>query len=227
MKHLTLYVSSDASESMRAVESSKKLILNAIENEIVLKNSFLFREIFQTKKSKLATHQKVELFDHFRNLVDRCKNFNFEKFFGVFSEIKCNPDLAKKFCQLLLSSQTRIIRPNFDPLGEIVFITPEYRGVSKAGGISVMVADLCEQLVLLGCKVNIITPYYNINKKGKTNYLKTKYLFNVTVYLDQKHVFGVHTLSIKGVKIYLLHNYGIFYKLYQPVRNVNLLFLDG
>lgn len=202
---------------MRAVESSKQLILNAIQHNLTLKNSFLFREIFFTKREELETHEKVELFDHFKNLVDRCPNFNFEKFFSVFSEIKFNPDLAKKFCTLLLSSQSKIIPPNFNPLGEIVFVTPEYRGVSIAGGISVMVADLCEQLVLLGCKVTIVTPYYNIDKNGQSNYLTTKYLFNLTIYLDHQYDFGVHEMNLNGVQIYLLHNHGIFYKLYQDV----------
>lgn len=209
---------------MRAVESSKKLILNAIEHRLTLKNSFLFRDIFLTKKEKLGPRETIEIFDHFKNLVDRCNHFNFEKFFNVFSEIKFDPELSKKFCKLILSSQTKLLPPSFDPLGEITFITPEYRGVSKAGGISVMVADLCEQLALLGCKISIITPYYHVDNRGQTNYLTTKYLFNISIYLDSKFEFGVHKVELNGVTIYLLHNYSIFYKLYQDVRFFNSYF---
>ena len=202
---------------MRAVESSKRLILNAMKNKLVIKNCFLFRNIFSDKTTKLKTNEKVEIFDHFKNLVDRCQNFNFERFFSVFSEIKFKTSLSEKFCKLLLSSQTKILPPNFDKLGEIVFVTPEYRGVSKAGGISVMVADLCEQLALLGCDITIITPYYQVNKKGKTDYLETKYMFNINIYLDKKYEFGVHMMKLNGVTIYMLHNYEIFYKIYQKV----------
>lgn len=218
MKHLSLYIDESDHEKMKAIEMSKRLVLYAIDKKLTLKNSFVFRAVFVDGKTDFNPNSKIELFDHFKNLVDRCSNFNFEKFFDVFSEIKFKPTLSKIFCTLILSSQTKILPPNFKKLGEVTFITPEYRGVSKAGGIAIMVADLCEQLALLGVKVSIITPYYHINKKGESNYLKTEYLFNTTIYLDSKYEFGIHKMELNGVTIYLVHNHSIFYKLYQPVR---------
>lgn len=46
---------------------------------------------------------------------------------------------------------------------DIVFITPEYRGVSMAGGIATMLGDFCECLATMGQPVTVITPYYTFN----------------------------------------------------------------
>lgn len=57
-------------------------------------------------------------------------------------------------------------------LGPIVFVTPEIGRFSKIGGIAVMVDELTQALVTLGCEVIVVSPYYNFNSKGKTGYLK-------------------------------------------------------
>lgn len=49
-------------------------------------------------------------------------------------------------------------------IADIVFVTPEYRGIAIAGGIATMVADFCETLVKMGVPVTVIIPYYHKNK---------------------------------------------------------------
>ena len=158
------------------------------------------------------------MLDHLENLIDRTPNFVFENFFKVFAETKISTDLCKKFCTTLLSHQTNIKVPNFDPLTELVFVAPEYRGISRAGGIANMVADLAEQLVILGCKVSIITPYYHFNPKRQIDYLDTEYMFNIGIKLHDYVELGCHKMTLRGVTIYLLHHYSIFAHLYQEVK---------
>lgn len=71
-------------------------------------------------------------------------------------------------------------------LGPIVFVTPEFGRFSTVGGVGVMLdgmffkicvyfdclllvlVELARSLVLLGCEVYVISPYYNYGKDGKT-----------------------------------------------------------
>ena len=48
-------------------------------------------------------------------------------------------------------------------VGNLVFVTPEYRGVAMAGGIATMVSDLCECLQRMGQRVTVVMPYYHLN----------------------------------------------------------------
>jgi starch synthase len=71
-------------------------------------------------------------------------------------------------------------------LGPIVFVTPELGRFSTVGGIGVMVNELTQALAALGCEVHVISPYYNFNRKGKTDYLKDEgihYKRNIVTYI--------------------------------------------
>lgn len=60
-----------------------------------------------------------------------------------------------------------IVRPAVRSLfevGNLVFVTPEYRGVAMAGGIATMVSDLCECLQRMGQRVTVVMPYYHMNR---------------------------------------------------------------
>jgi hypothetical protein len=41
------------------------------------------------------------------------------------------------------------------------------------GGLSTMVWELAKELVGLGLDIHCISPYYNVNIKGETDYLKS------------------------------------------------------
>lgn len=62
--------------------------------------------------------------------------------------------------------------PKIQKLGPLVFACSEYRGISKAGGISVMVADLTQQLAILGERIIVVTPLYSDIKKDACQMLK-------------------------------------------------------
>lgn len=83
--------------------------------------------------------------------------------------------------------------PKLETLQEIVFVCSEYRGISKAGGISVMVADLSEKLALLGEKVLIVTPWYDNLDPEKSDFLKNaERLDDITISTDKDITFEIY-----------------------------------
>ena len=56
-------------------------------------------------------------------------------------------------------------------LGPIALITPELGRWSTVGGLGVMVDELSIGLAQLGEDVTCVSPYYDKNRKGETNYL--------------------------------------------------------
>ena len=111
-------------------------------------------------------------------------------------------------------------------LGPICFVTPEIGEMGKwstIGGLGVMVYDLAQGLAQIGQDVIIISPYYNENKAGKTDYLANdphdiKLLQKIEIELDEKYEFEVHFGTINdGVKYYFLKNPDIFPKPYPDL----------
>jgi starch synthase len=112
---------------------------------------------------------------------------------------------------------------SYNMLGPICFITPEIGEPGKwngVGGLGKMADELTQALAWLGQEIIIISPYYNMNKEGKYNYLSDdplniKYVKNTKIRLDQIYEFGVHHgTGNDGIKYYFLHNEYIFPKPY-------------
>ena len=108
-----------------------------------------------------------------------------------------------------------------DTIGPICFVTPEIGRWSTIGG---MVDELTQGLSALGQDVIVISPYYDRNRKGESNYLIKDEIFfshkcNIDVYLDKKYTFGVHYGIGKGIKYFFIHNYEIFPKPYPNGSN--------
>ncbi len=111
-----------------------------------------------------------------------------------------------------------------DTIGPICFVTPEIGRWSTIGGLGVMVDELTQGLSALGQDVIVISPYYDRNRKGESNYLIKDEIFfshkcNIDVYLDKKYTFGVHYGIGKGIKYFFIHNYEIFPKPYPNGSN--------
>ena len=105
----------------------------------------------------------------------------------------------------------RILSDNL--LGPIMFVTPELGPFSKIGGISTMVWDLCKELAALGLDVHVVSPYYNVNNKGETGYLKKygiEFVQTIDVYVPEQTKIGIHYGLVEGVKCWFLHHYSYF-----------------
>jgi starch synthase len=105
-----------------------------------------------------------------------------------------------------------------DRLGPIFFIAPELGPFSKVGGLSTMVWELAKELVNLGLDISVISPYYNVNNKGETDYLKKyniEYDSTIDVYAPDCFKIGIHHGVVDGVKLWFVHNYSFFSTPYQ------------
>ena len=115
---------------------------------------------------------------------------------------------------ILIEEAENIIKGS--DLGSICVITPELGRWSTVGGLGVMVDELSQGLCNLGQDLIMISPYYNMNKKGQHDYLANdpfdiQYIRNINVKLDGNYTFGVHYgVGNGGIKYYFLHNYNIF-----------------
>ena len=111
---------------------------------------------------------------------------------------------------------------NSNVLGPICFITPEIGDKGKwttVGGLGIMVYELTQALASLGQEVIVISPYYNQNKDGNSNYLSndTQYIKNISINLDEKYEFGLHYGNHNDIRYYFLHNSNIFPKPYADM----------
>ena len=71
-------------------------------------------------------------------------------------------------------------------LGLIAFITPELGKWTTTGGLGVMVDELTQELASMKEDVMVITPYYEVNKKGEKGYMKKEgfeFKFNVDIWM--------------------------------------------
>ena len=103
----------------------------------------------------------------------------------------------------------------------IVFATPELGRWSTVGGLGVMVDELSVGLAELGAEVVCISPYYHVNRKGATDYLRADGIRysgrNVGVWVGGERVeMGVHEGRVKGVRLFFLHNATVFPRPYPP-----------
>ena len=157
-------------------------------------------------------------------------NINFNDYIKRLEFIKSNETLTSeffKYCFILKNIQSpeakdlkvittakELFESNI--LGPICFVTPELGRWSTVGGLGVMVDELSQGLRSIGQEIIMISPYYNQNRKGKTDYLANDpfnihYIKNVSIQLDNHYEFGVHYgEGNNGIKYYFLHNAGIF-----------------
>lgn len=102
---------------------------------------------------------------------------------------------------------------NSNKLGTILFVAPELGPFSKIGGLSTMVWDLVKELAQLGLDVHCVSPYYNVNNKGQTGYLKQygiEFVRTIDVYVPEREQIGIHYGVVEGVKCWFLHHYSFF-----------------
>lgn len=107
-------------------------------------------------------------------------------------------------------------------LGCIVLVTSELGVFTTIGSMSKMIWELAKELVKIGVNVQVISPYYDKNKKGEHDYLKKygiKYIQNIYVFVSKPYEIGVHTGNVDGVKCWFLHHPDLFSEPYPLVNN--------
>lgn len=123
-------------------------------------------------------------------------------------------DLPLGLLSTLRYNCAEVLRGN--ELGAIVFVSAEMGRFSTVGGVGVLVDELTRSIARQGYKVFVVTPYFNYNKYGHTDYLRPEdgfsYRGNITVGIGdwEQQSFGVHVGKENGVDLVFLHNYTYF-----------------
>ena len=197
------------------------------EYECILK----LKEILQ---NRLTTNEFGKSIKNISEILEKHK-ISFNEF--INDNITINDEkLVEEFyryCLILASSKNMVNLPSEELekakdaeklyssniLGPLCFITPEIgdRGqLNSIGGLGKKLDELTQSLTWLGQEIIIISPYYNVNKEGKSNYLSNapfsiKYIKNISIKLDKEYEFGIHHgIGNNGIKYYFLHNVDIF-----------------
>ena len=210
--------------------SNSRLIgdLKSMDNNS-LDNYQLSLQLKEILEKGLPIEEFSKWMDYILQLFEKY-NVNFNDYIRKLEFLKNNEKMTTEFfkrCYILKNIKSpdkayfKVIETAkniFDSniLGPICFVTPELGRWSTVGGLGVMVDELSQGLNAIGQEIIMISPYYNQNRKGKTDYLNNDpfnihYTKNVTIYLDAKYEFGVHYgTGNNGIKYYFLHNATIF-----------------
>ena len=224
-------------------KSNSRLIadLKSMDN-----NSVDFYQVSLQLKEILEKKLPIEEFNKWMNYVLQLfekYNINFNDYIKKLDFIKTNESLTSeffKYCLILKSIKSpdpkyskviSIAKNLFESniLGPICFVTPELGRWSTVGGLGVMVDELSQGLRSIGQEIIMISPYYNQNRKGKTDYLANDpfnihYTKNVSIQLDNRYEFGVHYgEGNNGIKYYFLHNASIFPRPYPDLGPADIV----
>ena len=217
----------------KTMETSNSLLINELEtrNDTPVdsfQSSIKLKEILN---KKLPLEEFSKWISYICDILSRSKlSFNdyIKKLDFVVKDEKSSNDFFS-YCYRLANTKNMMLSPqnlklaqeaenifNANVIGPICFVTPELGRWSTVGGLGIMVDELSQGLESIGQEVIMISPYYNQNRKGHSNYLSNDpfnihYIRNVGVNLDNRYEFGVHYgTGNGGIKYYFLHNAQIF-----------------
>ncbi|CAG9314556.1 unnamed protein product [Blepharisma stoltei] len=163
--------------------------------------------------------------------VHNVSPLSFAKRISVLDEYKSGKILG--YCDFLNSIQAPQCPPkefaeiliNENKIGPIVFTCPELGRFSTSGGLGIMVDELSQGLSQIGQEVWIISPYYDRNKKGHTNYLtgdpaNINWQTNIDVsFGGETYTLGIHRGHENGVHLIFIHNPSLFPTIYSDGRH--------
>lgn len=184
--------------------------VKVIDNLPQLVNASLeisFRDIlFYATRHIRKNHEIIELTEKEDSIIEKREKMALSL---IHRCIESKGGIAAKFAEAV---------EKCDRLGPIFFVAPELGPFSKVGGLSTMVWELAKELVNLGLDISVISPYYNVNNKGETDYLKKygiEYDSTIDVYAPDCFKIGIHYGVVDGVKLWFVHNYSFFSTPYQ------------
>ena len=198
---------SNISYDSNIISSQLKYLLN---NNLSLCE---FAKWLNTIQSILSKYS-LKYFDYFKNLTFISENWkNSTQYFKYISLLNSLPPKSfEKYPKIYLYSEIIQKSSNFGP---ICFITPEIGKWSGLTNLGKTIDDLTHCLGLLGQDIYVISPYYQKNKDGKTNYLENDKcgficLNSFEIILDKKYTFDIYFGKLHGVKLYFIKNEDIF-----------------
>ena len=188
-----------------------------------------FAKWLNTIQSILSKYS-LKYFDFFKNLSFISENWkNSTQYFKYISLLNSLPPKSfEKYPKIYLYSEIIQKSSNFGP---ICFITPEIGRWSGITNLGKTIDEITHCLGLLGQDIYVISPYYQKNKDGKTNYLdydKCGFicLNSYEIILDKKYSFEIYFGKLHGVKLYFIKNEEIFPQPYSTKTPHEFLLLQ-
>jgi hypothetical protein len=160
------------SQEQAALEASFELMLSKVEaGRSQLVNLWCLREVLEAVRSPDFSFEQPAVARFAERLAVRLRDGEqlkhmFNNVFDIRS-VRRERLLLEQALMHHLDKFEESVRPQLGGLfrvSNLVFVTPEYRGVAMAGGIATMVSDLCECLQRMGQNVTVIMPYYHTNR---------------------------------------------------------------
>ena len=172
-----------------------------------------FAKWLNTIQSILSKYS-LKYFDFFKNLTFISENWkNSTQYFKYISLLHSLPPKSfEKYPKIYLYSEIIQKSSNFGP---ICFVTPEIGRWSGITNLGKTIDEITHCLGLLGQDIYVISPYYQKNKDGKTNYLDNDKcgficLNSFEILLDKKYTFEIYFGKLHGVKLYFIKNEEVF-----------------
>ena len=197
----------DFNYDFNIISSQLKFLLN---NNLSLCE---FAKWLNTIQSILSKYN-LKYFDYFKNLTFISENWrNSTQYFKYISLLNSLPPKSfEKYPKIYLYSEIIQKSSNYGP---ICFITPEIGRWSGISNLGKTVDEITHCLGLLGQDIYVISPYYQKNKDGKTNYLENDRcgficLNSFEITLDKKYIFDIYFGKLFGVKLYFIKNDEVF-----------------
>ena len=203
------------SDEYQTILKLKEILENRLTIDEFMKNLENIDKIQKKYKTSFISYINKNISLNDEKLIDE-----FFRYCLILSSSRSMVSLPSEYLNLANASENIF---NFNKLGPICFITPEIGEQGKwnsVGGIGIMVDELTQGLTSLGQEIIIISPYYNVNKEGNSNFLSNDplnihHIRNVSINLDEKYEFGIHFgEGNNGIKYYFLHNVNLFPKPY-------------
>ena len=180
-------------------------------------------------KSILSKYN-LKYFDFFKNLAFISENWkNSTQYFKYISLLNSLPPKSfEKYPKIYLYSEIIQKSSNYGP---ICFITPELGRWSGITNLGKTIDEITHCLGLLGQDIYVISPYYQKNKNGKSNYLESDRcgficLNSFEISLNKKYNFDIYFGKLHGVKLYFIKNDEIFPTPYSSKTPSDFLILQ-
>ncbi len=158
----------------QALDVSFKFLFEAFMNGRQVNSLYCTRELLRSFREKTGGHteetQDIKFYEQIKTALkaqvfDPRILFNsiFEFQLGTQERLLLKESLLRNLSIFGDETVSQNLKEEFE-IADIIFITPEYRGIAMAGGIATMLTDLCECFQSMGLQISIIIPYYRFNK---------------------------------------------------------------
>ena len=167
----------------------------------------------------ILSEYNIKYLDYFNNLSFITKipqlSTQYYKYISLLNLLPANS--FEKYPKINLYSDTVDHSNKFDTL---CFVTPEIGKWTSVGGLGVMIDELTQCLANLGQEIIIISPYYHVNKEGKSNYLENDqngfiYINDLEIKVDKIYIFKIFFGKRNKIKFYFLYNKDVFPEAYH------------